>query len=297
VQQKKECQRELWNEVYMYLEANLHSKHAVVTGTPGIGKIRSMTYFLRLLLQKGKTVIFEARKEQKAFAFIPPSGHQRTSKYKVWRCDLSSFVPSSCTVLMNSNHYYLIDPDLPAQIVSVFAHTVLAASTERAHFKEFQKVAIKWLMPIWRKDELKVLQNYIKIEGATLDDNEFETRFMNFGGIFRYIYTGCIKCLQYYDDLKNSVARLEFEILMKALSPHGVDVDAEQGAPNMVFVYDILAIPTTFHSITFKYLKVSGNHRIEFASETTRRLVALKFWKEILDALNPNSQRMEDSST
>jgi hypothetical protein len=49
----RQCPRDLWNEVFMYLEAT-YKGHALVTGNPGIGKSRSMTYLLRMLLQNGR---------------------------------------------------------------------------------------------------------------------------------------------------------------------------------------------------------------------------------------------------
>ena len=50
-----------------------------------------MAYFLKLLLQKGKTVIYEARKDDVAFAFIP---HKRGG-YRVWMC--LHFNPNGCS--------------------------------------------------------------------------------------------------------------------------------------------------------------------------------------------------------
>ena len=52
----RECQIELWEEVFRYLESNEDS-HSVVTGNPGIGKSRSMSYFLKLLLSIKKPVV------------------------------------------------------------------------------------------------------------------------------------------------------------------------------------------------------------------------------------------------
>jgi hypothetical protein len=296
----RQCQRDLWNEVFVYLESSLNKRHAVVTGNPGIGKSRSMAYLLRILLQNERTVIYEARKDKIVYAFIPPVRPVRqnqSSNYKVWTCDYRRFSEPACVALKNSDHYYLIDPDVPAQIASVNAHTVLAASPNRAHFKEFQKRAIKWLMPIWRKEELKSLLAYIKIEGATLTDTEFESRYMNFGGRIRYMFAGSVDCSEYFDDLKESVSRLDLDKLIKALSPDGIDIDqSEQGGPSMVFVYDVLAVPTTFHSTTYKYLKIQGNYRIALASETVRQLAASKYWAEIMDTLNPKSQRYTNNS-
>jgi len=282
------CQRELWNEVLSYLEFREDS-HAIVTGNPGIGKSRSMAYMLRLLLSKGKTVIYETRKDTTAFAFIP----QEDGKYKVWSC--GEFKPSSCTALMNPNNYYLIDPDLPQQIVNVSAHTILSVSPNRQHFKEFNKRSntLKWIMPIWKKEELKSLQKYFK-----MTDNEFETRYMNFGGRIRFIFSGVEEYSKSFDEIKESISRLDLDKLIKALSPDGIDIDqSEQSGPSIVFIYNVLAVPTIFNSITYKYLKIQGNYMISIASETICHLIACKYWKEIMDILNPKSQRYSQNAT
>ena len=74
----RKCQKELWAEVIDFLESIKHS-NAIITGNPGIGKSRSMAYCLKLLLKKKKTVVYEARKDNTAFAFIP----QENGSYKV----------------------------------------------------------------------------------------------------------------------------------------------------------------------------------------------------------------------
>jgi Cdc6-like AAA superfamily ATPase len=63
----RDNQIELWNEVYAYLSEP--GSNAIVTGNSGIGKSRSMTYLLKLLLKNKKNVIYEARKDKKVFAF------------------------------------------------------------------------------------------------------------------------------------------------------------------------------------------------------------------------------------
>jgi hypothetical protein len=65
-----EHSRALWDKVYNYL-CETPSSHVVVTGNPGIGKSRSMTYLLRKLLMEHKPVVYEARKDEVVFAFVP----------------------------------------------------------------------------------------------------------------------------------------------------------------------------------------------------------------------------------
>ena len=133
-------------------------------------------------------------------------------------------------------------------------------------------------MPIWKKEELKALQKYIKIEGHELSDDQFETRYTNFGGRIRFIFSLEIDDLGYLDKLKISVSNLGFSKLINALSPINIDItQSEKGeGPSMIFVYDVYAKPIKVHEIEFKYLLMHRNYAIAIASDLTRYLIALK---------------------
>jgi hypothetical protein len=123
----RDNQIELWNEVYTYLSEP--GSNAIVTGNSGIGKSRSMTYLLKLLLENKKNVIYEARKDKKVFAFTV----QVDGTYGVEVCtnvyQLKDYSFTSRNILDDTSSFYLIDPDKGEEgIVNVAAHTVLAAS-------------------------------------------------------------------------------------------------------------------------------------------------------------------------
>jgi hypothetical protein len=288
----RQCQRELWNEVFMYLEYTPDS-HALVTGNPGIGKSRSMTYLLRMLLQNGKTVIYQARKDERYYAFIPPEGHKEGSEYKVWSCDSNGFKTSDCVVLQNGYNYCLIDPDTPDRIVGISAHIVLSASPNRAHFKEFLKLAntIPWCMPIWKKEELKALQPYLEIEkDLKLTDKDFEARYFDFGGRIRFMYASKEKYEVYWITLNDSVQKLGLSQLTNALADEFIEMSqSDEVTPSMLFVYNVLGVQSTFSSINYKYRQVRGNIKVSIASERVRQLLSIKYWKDIMDVLNPKS--------
>ena len=86
--------------------------NAVVTGSPGTGKKRSMTYLLQLLL-KDEQLVIEARKDRKVFAFIPAREHGGNDrKYHVFSTHLDDYKAGYCAALANENNYYLIDPKI-----------------------------------------------------------------------------------------------------------------------------------------------------------------------------------------
>ncbi len=299
----RQCQRDLWNEVYNYLERNEDS-HAMITGNPGVGKSRSMSYLLRLLLQKKRTVVYEVRKDSRVYAFIPPSGHQQSSKYKVWSCSDKTFLPDVCTPLMNSASYRLIDPDTPAPILCGPYHTshiVLSASPNRAHFKEFLKLerTITWCMPIWKKEELKAIQPYFEIEkGVKLTDTEFEARYFDFGGRIRYVYATKQKYDENWGALRNSVRNLKLPRLIKALVDEVIEMtQSDEETPSILFVYDMMGLEKTYSSLTYKYLEIEGNVRLLIGSERIRQLLCANYWNEIMNTLDPHSLMYSGNAT
>ena len=100
------------------------------------------------------------------------------------------------------------DPYKPQEIFEVDARTVVAVSPNRDHFKEFQKRqwVLMWIMPVWKKEELKILQYLIPItiEGDFLTNDEFEDRYRDFGGRIRLVFTDTEKRDFYFDQLTGS---------------------------------------------------------------------------------------------
>ena len=75
-------------------------------------------------------------------------------------------------------------------MTGVLAHTILCASPNKDHFKQFVAYndALDFCMPVWTREELLTLQKCIKLDGKCLSDEEFEVRYFNFGGRIRYVY-------------------------------------------------------------------------------------------------------------
>ena len=281
----RNSQKELWNEVLDYLESE-EDTHAIVTGNPGIGKSRSMSYLLRLLLQKKKIIVYEVKKDEAAHIFMP----QEDGSYKVWSCEY--FRPSACSHLKNPDNYYLIDPDTPSSPTNVVSHTVLCASPNISHYKEFQKRpgVLLWLMPTWKKEELKCLQNELEINGYCLEDDEFEKRYKMFGGRIRYIYCALEEYDKYFMHLENSIEDLKLDQLIKGLSHQVIDVrQSKEEGPSMLFAYDVSG--TVGH-----YRMTSQNISVSVASEGVRQLLAVKYWKMIMETLNPNNANYSGNS-
>ena len=91
--------------------------HLLVTGTPGIGKSRSMTYLLWLLMQRGETVFYEARKEKALYAFAPCTAHDGgatigSAGYEVWMWVGSDYGPNAGLIpaMSDPTTWRLVDP-------------------------------------------------------------------------------------------------------------------------------------------------------------------------------------------
>jgi hypothetical protein len=270
-------QKELWNQVLDYFESK-EDTHSVVIGNPGIGKSRSMSYFLRLLLQKKKIVVYESKKDVTAHIFIP----QEDGNYKVWSC--TNFSIYACAHLKNPDNYYLIDSNMPSDPKISMSHTLLCTSTNISQYHEFQKRGgtIIWLMPTWKKEESKCLQKEIEAGKNYLSDDEFEKRFTIFGGKIGYIFCSTHKFSYWLMCLYNSTSRITFDQLMIAFSNHIVDIrKSEDEGPSMVFSY---GVPGTFGH----YKRTSQNISVS-TSEGIRQLLAVKFWKTIMQTLGPKN--------
>jgi len=156
--------RKLWSDVYAYLK-NTRRSNAIVTGNPGTGKTRSMTYLLQLLLKDQQLVSYEARKDRKVYAFIPPKDHGgNDGKYHVFSLHLDDYKPGYCAALANENNYYLIDPSNSYRLTTqVHAHKVVATSPDRKNYSEFLsfKNTGVWCMPVWSKSELEQINDVV----------------------------------------------------------------------------------------------------------------------------------------
>jgi hypothetical protein len=105
------------------------------SGNPGIGKSRSLNWFLKLLMKNGKKFIYEARKDNIVYAFLP-----NKESYDTWEVSYSDFKINRCSILQNRNNYYIIDPSMPPKPpYCVSAKTILCAPPNKEHYRSWIK--------------------------------------------------------------------------------------------------------------------------------------------------------------
>jgi hypothetical protein len=100
----RQCIRGIWDEIASSTFGKTRRKlDVVIVGTPGIGKSRSITYGLKKLLEAGRTVIAEFRRDGSVFTFCPKKDSDgKVVECAVWRCGLGSFKPAGCKALKRS---------------------------------------------------------------------------------------------------------------------------------------------------------------------------------------------------
>lgn len=283
--------RALWEDVYQYLSSRIVS-HSLVTGNPGIGKSRSMTYLLRLLLKDGKLVVFESRKDEQFFAFIPPSKHGQGNNYKVWVAKSSTFA-FPCPALLDAENYYLIDPgQVPKGPSTVAAHTVLAASPNRAHYHEFLKSpgSNRFLMPIWNEAELQAIREHMPVDEQHLSETDVRERFFKFGGIPRYVYASQQQLTNVVDPLfYDALEGLRFDQLVKAMTG-GATIELNQKnmdrIPSILFQYVFV---DDDRGKKQSYGMSIDRYRLHIASDYVANMIYMKYWKEVQEMMDPKS--------
>jgi hypothetical protein len=77
--------------------------------------------------------------------------------------------------------------------------------------------------------------------------------------------------------------------LILALSDQVVDVRQSNEGPSMLFAYDVSG--TLGH-----YRMTSQNISVSIASEGVRQHLAVKYWKKIMETLNPNNSNYSGNS-
>jgi hypothetical protein len=208
----RECQRALWKEALRIMKDKTDSHdHILVTGSPGIGKSRSMAFFLRMLLEQGETVVYHVDKENKFFLFKPKStegGGEDEGNVVYEATEVSEVSPSKIEELRNPDNFFLIDPsETMNDPVEVAAHSLLVSSPKIERFKGFAvkrpTQTSKLYMPDAEKAELVAMRGILAPGGTTEED--VEGWFHDLGGRLRTVFGGV-------EDRENEVERIMQEV-------------------------------------------------------------------------------------
>lgn len=195
-------------------------KRVAAVGTPGIGKSTTACFAIRLLLQKGKTVVYILRTADGSGYYIQftPSEegqvdielfHEKTS-------------PTEIPSLYDPGAYYLVDPGKtktscdPAPMVA--ARVIIVASPDERHWggSAFAKTDQTGLggyfmyFPNWSLHQLEAASN--ELSGVQFQNGQVAELYSVFGGVPRQVFFPALKD-QNEKELKTKVDALKDENL------------------------------------------------------------------------------------
>jgi len=277
------AQRNLWKEV-LSITSNPNT-NVLVTGSPGIGKSRSMAYLLKELLSLGKTVVYEAAKEGNIFVFKVKRGSvdgdgdmvigdgigMNNLEYEV----MSKYGAAIDAVeLEDANNFYLIDPgEDSAEPKLVNAHTIMASSPNSSRYKGFAEKLDRTTtlyMSLWERSELEVM---CRILSLGITSEVFESRFYFVGGRPRYVlndenYTKAV------ENSRNDVQSMNSGMLENVILGKISDLSSDNRKLNLPSS-DVCGYMST---TPFK----RANRTVVFVSDFVNELVTKKFGDTLL---------------
>jgi hypothetical protein len=176
-------------------------------GTPGIGKTRTTPILIRMLLERGKTVIYFLREpagEGYYYEFIPWAGENNSTAVNAY----NELQRDSIESLESTETYYIVDPgrtkDSCDKGTNFKPKVILVTSPDERHWgsTEFEKKrdgirGFFKFMPVWSLDELFCAAPFLSFEDPELEDllnvpeklkEEIMNRYRLFGGVPRNIF-------------------------------------------------------------------------------------------------------------
>ena len=221
--------------------------NVVAMGSPGIGKSATVPYLIRLLLQQGKTVVFQERVSSvrsNLFLFCAtPDGD-----YQGRRCatsnlsDIDQLQETHGTVLVvePAQHRY------PPSVHEIRCPFVLVCSPSKSHYGSLGKGAdhgrAEFLYyPMWTLDELQAVRPCLSVEGRPLATEQVEMRYFMFGGCARNVFASSAEVRNAMAAQTLGVRRLSSEVSARVLmgSDDAISEEANESAghPSTVVCY------------------------------------------------------------
>jgi len=194
--------RDVWARAHELITDPAYHYHVIVTGSPGVGKSRTLLLLLRQLLREHKKIIFESPKDEAFYRFTPPNAAAPDGQYEVHKVE--NIRASYIDELRDPTVFYLIDPDKKYETTSAKnAHTVLAVSPNSSHYRNL--VDNEHVMTLYvttaTLEELQVMRPFL----SDLEEDQLKQRFYGVGGILRNIFASKIK----YD---NAMAKMRSHV-------------------------------------------------------------------------------------
>ena len=175
----------------------------LVVGTPGMGKSRSINYFLRVIIQNQRNlpaeddrsmpvIVFAHRKDKRVWLFAPENPNDRYGKYSAFKLSLHDFAEDVCSALNMRHNYYIVDTamaenaDMP---ILCNANTIYVCSPDPRHYSEYEKHSTQtFYFPCWRQEYIRAAAQYMVPRNSPLTPDEAVARAQVVGPIPRRVY-------------------------------------------------------------------------------------------------------------
>jgi hypothetical protein len=178
-----------------------------VVGTPGIGKTRATCYLIRMLLERGKTVVYFIRRMKQNgvyYEFIPGRNNVTDVLVSVYKELERDEIPS----LLSTQTYFIVDPGVTKdncnEDTNFKPKVIIVSSPDEHHWggSDFEKEregieGFFMYMPVWELDELLFATPFLchidpQLEELLKDplalNQEILDRYRIFGGVPRHIF-------------------------------------------------------------------------------------------------------------
>jgi hypothetical protein len=190
----RNCTEKFWNSCIEISEIPSMRYGVGAIGTPGTGKTASTAILIRMLLQKGHTVVYLVRtKLEKGWYY--EFTRSTTSVFREY--DLGEDITS----LRKQSTYFVVDPghtnDDCVPECTFQARVILVSSPDERHWGESQFIKLRGntcghfkYFPLWSLEELlqaRPILNLALNRALTID--EVKKRYRQVGGVPRHVYS------------------------------------------------------------------------------------------------------------
>jgi hypothetical protein len=189
----RKCTLPFWEECIKVVNTTKKRYRVAAIGTPGTGKTTSTPILIRMLLQRGMTVVYlvQTEKESRWYYKFIPDGITGRITIRIFSEKLDEDdIPTDPTV------YYIVDPgktknccDPPTDFLP---KVIIVASPNPLHWGEGdftkQRGTVKGIMrfyPVWSDHELACAQKTI---APDMTEKTVLDRFYMFGGVPRHVF-------------------------------------------------------------------------------------------------------------
>ena len=279
----RECTRAIAEEVLKDVRHSERRTITVITGSPGIGKTRTLVHVAKRVLEGGgkradgqpdgevwATVLIFNLKSKIAYLIA-----RRGGRYHAW----SAKCPAEADSLLfsRSDVHVLVDPEEAKKGGAKFAHPlgahlVLAASANEKHFEGISKTELvagqrerfMFYAPSWTLAELQALRPKLTCSVALAE--VVAQRFATVGGAPRYVFNDK-QFVERVGKIRDAVGQLSERVVAQALKHGNISGDGLATIPGCFFTFAAAEshydTPAVCMLSSFARLVVANHYRAE----------------------------------